>query len=112
MERLAYDSSGQGLALLSVLDDLSEPFAVDVGIELHSQREVVGELIGEFIAGVVLVGEQLLDEGVAAEEIEDAAVVGEAFLERGQMQDLIVAGVLAEVGAANDLIAGLEVHGS
>ncbi len=73
-------------------------------------RKVGGELIGEFFAGVVLVREQFLDEGAAAEEIEGAAVVGEALLERGQMQDLIVAGVLAEVGAADDLIAGLEVH--
>ena len=99
-------------SLLPVLNNLIKPFAVDVSIELHPERKVVGELIGEFFAGVVLVGKQFLNEGVAAQEIEGAAVIGEAFLPRGQMQDLIVTSVLAEIGAADDLIAGLEVHGS
>jgi len=77
---------------------------------LHPEGEVVRELIAELRAGVVLIREQFLDAGVAPKEVERAAVIGEAFLQRGEMEDLIVAGVLAEIGPGDDLVAGLEVR--
>jgi hypothetical protein len=42
-------------------------------------------------------------------EIYGAASVGEVFWDAGQMEDLVVAGVLAEIGAAHDAIADFEV---
>jgi hypothetical protein len=42
-------------------------------------------------------------------EIYGAASVGEVFWDGGQMEDLVVAGVLAEIGAADDAIADFEV---
>jgi hypothetical protein len=55
-----------------------------------------------------LPGEKFVDVGVAQEEVENAAVVGEVFGDGGQ--GLIVAGVAAEVRAADDAVADFELH--
>ena len=56
---------------------------------------MVAHLVGEFFAGVVFAGEEFFDVGVANEEIDGAAVVGEVFGDGGEVEDLVVAGVVA-----------------
>jgi hypothetical protein len=55
-----------------------------------------------------LPGKSFVDVDVAEEEVEGAAVIGEVFGDGGQ--GLIVAGVAAEVRAADDAVADFELH--
>lgn len=87
------------------LYNLVQPPPVDVGVELHPQGEVVGELEAEGLAGELLAGIQLFDVVVVDEEVQGAAGLGNAVVHGGQVQDLVVASGLTQVGAIDDLVA-------
>src|SRR5882672_1997305 len=85
--------------LLAVLlprpDDLVELLALDLGIDLHPQREVVRQL--ERKRRLFQVGKQVL--GAPGVEIEDSRLVREILRIVRIVQDLVVALVLREVGS-------------
>src|SRR5262249_53920507 len=101
------DRSGD-LAVPGVLEDLVQPLALDVGLDLHPDRQVVGELEAEFLAGQVLPGEQVLDAGVVDEEVEHPTRIAEARCQRRQVEDLVEARVLPQVRAADRALPRLE----
>src|SRR5215831_6943306 len=84
---------GHGVSSLGRLDDLVELFALDVGVDLHPQRQVVGQLEGERV--LAQVREQV--SGAAGEEIQDPRLVGKALRVVRVLQDLVVALVLREI---------------
>ena len=94
---------------IASLHDLLQAEAVDVGLHLQPDGEVVAELVTEFFAGVVFAGEEFFDVGVVEEEIEGSAAVGEVFGDGGEVEDLVEAGVAAEIGAADDAVADFEL---
>ncbi len=56
----------------------------------------------------VFICKEFVDMRVVDEEVEGAAVVGEVFGDGGE--GLIVAGVAAEIRAADDAVADFELH--
>src|SRR5215831_7030756 len=84
---------GNGVSSLARLDDLVELLALDVGVDLHPQRQVVGQLEGERVLSHAR--EQV--RGAPGEEVEDPALVGEALRVVRVLQDLVVALVLRKV---------------
>ena len=93
-----------------ILYNLIEPETVDISLDLDPDREVVGHLEGKFGPAVVLAGEEFVDARVVDKEIEGAAVVREIFRNCRHVQDLIVAGIKAEIRAFDQPVASLELH--